>query len=458
MKSVLLGLVLAGLISTGYSQKPDFQLLFQRESQYEQSDALELVTPATLPESSTDTLRILLRNNASFKTSFAEGYFTHFDFDEELITRYGPDTLYEIVPIYSVIDFRIAEYKNRTFLTDILLAGGVEDALGNLPELESLFRIENENRKVRKSLKIKTVKDTVVYSFKKSEQVRVKYSKEKIPAEYQEAFAKFLLYKTEIHPSIAEEIIKMKYIPEYIRFFYTNIAVKTTTTYSLLESIEVGRIDPDFDNTNRVFAQRTTGTMDGIIDSMVNRTNFKSIESVDSNLYFDRASKLSKEGQHTSGVLCLFDYLLSTGIQPVNHIREIAAFLDSDTSLALFFSCLNRPQSKEEADLKIAQLNSLIKLEMEYGYIMNIFAANYVEPIDPGEAISYFYKALSQNPYITGAWLDLGKIYSNRYNYDDAWKCFGIMLNINADHPMAQELIDRKASLKKTFPKYFKTE
>ena len=87
---------------------------------------------------------------------------------------------------------------------------------------------------------------------------------------------------------------------------------------------------------------------------------------------------------------------------------------------------------------------------------MNIFAANYVQPIDPYKAISYFYNALSKDPYITGVWHDLGKIYANKYQYNEAWKCFGIMLNINPTHPMAHEILEKKKYLRTNYADYFK--
>jgi tetratricopeptide (TPR) repeat protein len=339
----------------------------------------------------------------------------------------------------------------------MLQAGGIGNAFGDLANLESIFGIEDKKNNIRDSIRVKTINNTKIYSFNNNELVRVKYSKIKIPKEYLESFSKYLTYSTEIHPSIQEKIVKTKLVPDYIQYNYTNVAIKATKTYNLLESKKTQHTECNIYHKKRFLSQRDFSKMGGIIDLIMFYTMFNKSVPFDSTVYFNEAHKLSNEGKNLSGLLRLLEYLLSTGNQPTNQIREIVLKQKTDSLLASFLFCLNSPKSKEEAELKLSKLNTLINRDIKYGYVMNIFAANYIEPIDQSEAISYFYKALSNNQYITGAWLDLGKIYANRYQYDDAWKCFEIMLNIKSDHPMAQEIVEKQAYLKSNYPDYFKT-
>lgn len=98
----------------------------------------------------------------------------------------------------------------------------------------------------------------------------------------------------------------------------------------------------------------------------------------------------------------------------------------------------------------------LIDQGMPYNYVMNIFIANYIKPIDDFESLNYFYKALSNQPTITGAYHDLGNTFAGRYDYDYAWKCYYILTTLHEPHPMAQDKLKYKEQIETEYPHYFK--
>lgn len=453
-KLILLTLFIG--LNYAFSQKSDFKIQFKIESKNELSGDVESITTNSIPESFDKEVVIHLQQDGSFLNTKNSRVTTFYDVTNEYIYTYSADTLYDAIPLYSSIDYRIAEYENRVFLAEMLQASGAGKAFGDLINLESLFGIENKEKNLRESIISKTSDDVTIYSVNGNEIARVSYAKTKIPKEYLEAFSKYLTYSVVIHPSIKEEILKTKRVPNFIQCTYSNVATKTTETYHLIESGKTEHSKNTIFTQKRALYQRDRSYMNGIIDSMVFSTMFHRSIPFDSVACFTEVTQLSNEGKNLSGILRLFEYILSTGHQPLNRLREIASLQESDSLLALFIYSLNSPQSQEEAESKVANFNYLNTLDIKYGYVMNIFAANYITPIDEFEATSYFYKALSKNPRITGAWLDLGKIYASTYNYDDAWKCFGIIMNMNASHPMANEIIEKEKALKRDYPNYFK--
>lgn len=454
LKLILIALFIG--LNYAYSQKSDFKIQFKVESKNELSSDVESITTNSIPESFDKELVILLQQDGSFMNTKNSGVTTLYDVTNEYIYTYSADTLYDAIPLYSSIDYRIAEYENRVFLAEMLQASGASKAFGDLINLESLFGIENKEKNLRKSIVSETSDDLTVYRVNGNEIARVSYAKTKIPKEYLEAFSKYLTYSVVLHPSIKEEILKTKRVPNFIQCTYSNVANITTDTYHLIESGKTAHSKNTIFTQKRALYQRDRSDMTGIIDSMMFSTMFHPSIPLDSVACFTEVTQLSNEGKNLSGILRLFEYILSTGHQPLNRLREIASQQESDSLLAMFIYSLNSPQSKEEAESKIANFNYLNTLDIKYGYVMNIFAANYITPVDQFEAISYFHKALSQNPRVTGAWLDLGKIYANSYHYDDAWKCFGIIMNMNPSHPMANEIIESKNALKRDYPIFFK--
>lgn len=461
MKKILCYFLLIFSVSRISAQQPLFQVKYNIKEKIEKNDKIEaeVLTPTSNPKLVNENLLIYLHSNNSFQTSIEKTNITsYFDIENEMVIKSKIDSILDVIPLHSIIDFRIAEYKNRKYLRDILKAGGLEDALGDLANLESIFGIEDIEENIRNGIKMKNNKDTIIYKLNNEELVSIHYSKEKIPNNYIEAFSKYLTYEIEIHPKIKEDIIKKKLLPDYIKYNYSNVAMKTIKQFTLLDSAIKDSLKFSNDFNNKKFAQRNTSQMEGIIDSMYNYTLLNTPKFADSTYYFKAANRLSKEGNNLSGFLCLLEYSLSTGNQPANQFSKIVSHYETDSLLSTFVQCLNAPTTQEEAEMKIDQFSQLIELDIEFGYIMNIFIANYTEPIDENKAILNFKKALSENPLITGAWLDLGKIYANKYSYNDAWKCFEILLTLNSEHTMAAELIDRKSQLEKDFPNYFKSQ
>lgn len=457
MKKTLLAIILLVCVRYSYAQQTTFQMTYNIEQVSTKSGEGEFLDTTAIPEPLKFVSNIRLQKHGSFSTTVDLKKTTLYDFETEMIYDYRFDTLYNLVPLYSVIDYRVAEFQNRVFLAGLLQTGGAENVMGNEASLESIFGIEEEESSIKKQIKEKKEANTRVYIFDSKEFVKVTYSKMELPDEYAEAFLKFLIYETEIHPSIKEKIIKVGLVPSDIRYHYADIGTQTTVTYHLKAAKEMVTGEDDI---SKKIAYRPTADGDremlALIDSMILYTTVHPVQPVDSTTYFKRSAELKKEGQYLSSLLRLLEYLLVSGNQPTNQIREIATFQQSDSLLATFLYCLNAPRAKEDALEKVLVLDNLVGLNLKYGYVMTIFAANYIEPINEQEAIHYFYKALSNNPQITGAWLDLGNIYTRRYRYNEAWKCYGIMLNLNAMHPMAVEIKEKKRWLKEHYPQYFK--
>ena len=361
-----------------------------------------------------------------------------------MIYNYNQDTLKSIIPLHSIVDFRIAEYHNRVTMTEVLQAGGVENPMGDLMNLESVFGLEFPKNNLKDSIEVKSKGNTKVYSFEGNDLVQVRFSKTKISDEFAESFARFLTYLTEIHPSIKRAIIETHLIPEYIQYSFINVGAKSTKTYTLKKTRQFVNDDKVELPGKLILGKRNSPQIASLIDSVFNYTMLHDIPAIDLDFYFKEYKKYLEVNENLSSLLSLFEYLLSSGNQPVEQLREVAQRHDSDTLLATFLSCMGMPNSKEEAEQKIAELKPLIALDVKYGYVMNIFVANYIEPIDRIEAISRFQKALSHQPMITGAWHDLSNIYAGMYQYNDAWKCYEIMRRINTNHPMSKERTRKK--------------
>ena len=441
------------------AQTTDFEITYQVDISHEKTnpDLKEVGTVSNIPEATTQPYIIALKYNNSFTLNSRSGKsVTLYDFDNEMMTSYSDDSIFSSIPIFYMIDFHVAEYSNRIFLAEMMQNSGIakNGIFGSFANLESIFGFEVPENKIRDSILTQQNKSSVIYSFNDEELAKIRFSKNKIPKEYKESFFKFMTYRLELHPSIVEKISKQEFIPEYLEFKILNSGVATKKIFQLKNTQEI--TSKKIDWGSKSFKVRKSSPVRGIIDSMMAFTSNNTIASPVLDSYVDNAKRLANQNQRASALLCLFEYLLASGEDVSPQIREIITTEERDTIFDALLYCLNQPQSADEAKQKLEMLDILISLNMEYGYIMNIFAANMMQPMDAYAAIDYFEKALIGNPNITGAWNDLGKIYAERYQHEEAWKCFEILLRLNPNHSMAKDVYDRKENLKSNYPHFFK--
>ena len=178
------------------SQSKSFQIGYAVNYEFEKFGKGEFLDSNSLEKPFSDDLVINLQTEGSFSTSIEKGKLKYYDLEKELIYNYSNEIINSVVPIFSIIDYRIAEYENRIFLTSALSAGGVSDVFGDLANLESVFGIENTENNIRDSIDLVSKDGLHIYKVGQVELVRVKYSKTKLPNDFKESFQKFMTYES----------------------------------------------------------------------------------------------------------------------------------------------------------------------------------------------------------------------------------------------------------------------
>jgi hypothetical protein len=91
-----------------------------------------------------------------------------------------------------------------------------------------------------------------------------------------------------------------------------------------------------------------------------------------------------------------------------------------------------------------------------YAYLIDVFAANHEGTLKHGTASEkLFLGALNANPYLTGAWFDLGKLYYRVAKTREAWACWDIARAMDPDHPFAKEINTLERRMAEDSPEFF---
>jgi hypothetical protein len=381
---------------------------------------------------------------------------TIYDFYSEKITTIK-STTYDIVPLFSSINYRETEFQNRKYLSGTLMAGVINDVFGGTFGLEVLFVIEDKPGKLKSDIKENKSNSLVEYYYKTDKVASVEYSQKKLDGKYKGIFNKFLIYNTNIHPVIINAITQYGFIPKTIEYKYTDAATQTTVKFELAETSDK---EQSLENlmTIKGLSQDSVNcdSLELLVDKVYNKVSNENAILINKDRCIVTSRDLIKQSKYFDALLTLFEYFLQSGEQPSDAIKSTMTYQNKDKDMKIFVDAINTENTKEALEKSIRKLESINQNSYEKGYLINIFLANFYTNIGFNKSLPFFQKAIIKNQYITSVYKDLGDFYANNNNMDYAWKCYDIVLLINKNHPMSKEIETTKSKFRKKYPDYFR--
>jgi tetratricopeptide (TPR) repeat protein len=114
------------------------------------------------------------------------------------------------------------------------------------------------------------------------------------------------------------------------------------------------------------------------------------------------------------------------------------------------------PRDQASAQKSLQILSELHNQSGSAGYMLDVFQGNILLGLRDGKAgAEHLLAALSINPYLLGAWKDLGGHYYQSFQTDKAWDCWDAARRVNPQHPMLLRINEIERQLRTTFPEFF---
>lgn len=417
--------------------------------------ALDLVTTITLPpESDTpetqESAKLLVRlsQDEMWIVAGQQGYF--YDFRTQRIYRIDRDEgTYIDQSLYGDLGFRDYELQNRKFLGGALDSAGLEDnpialvlsehelSVTDRGLIEDIERIESDGMTqfVARGKPLMTVSSSRI----------------KISPEYSKPFTRFIRSQFGGHPSIVGDLATPSGIPERITLFIYNVSVKTVELR--LQSVREVR--------KRAWSLKGL-TREWALDDQLQKV----VPSLGPELKRDRddaiARALEQARQATAsedlvgGMLRYLEYSLMTGTQDFPWTEEERNKLIASHEVQALVGAIQNPSNKEKAKVAVDALVALrAKPEID-DYLLKVFEANTRAAAgEPMLARDLMIEALKNNPYLAGAWKDLGDIYFRGYEAQKGWACWDIAREISPGHPLLETVNDYEARLRSKYPGFF---
>ena len=125
----------------------------------------------------------------------------------------------------------------------------------------------------------------------------------------------------------------------------------------------------------------------------------------------------------------------------------------------MFFFENLAPKDKRAAEKSGKTLGKIKRKGLTRGHVIDLMIAeNKAMAGDFKGAKELFLKVLKINPYLAGAYKDLGDLFSRNYFAISAWQCWDTLRFLYPEHKMLKQVDGYEAWLQKTFPDFFLPE
>jgi hypothetical protein len=354
---------------------------------------------------------------------------------------------YEDYSLFSDIGFRVLEFHNRLMLGSALRSERVPAPAMNIAAVENLFSLLDD--KAGTEVTSGKVGRETVFQANKQELVRVSDTARALPAGYQTDYWRFIRYYAGGHPKVLATLGTIEGIPEKIMFVLSNLKLETRTL--TLQTIETA---PD-----------APYSLHGFTLAMPDREPFKMVQEVGLDAPTQltlRVTAALKErdlafaaGRYLDAMLANDEAMLSTGDGNREWLMGARDQLINDGPTKKLVGALSPhdgPSTKQAAE----DLHDLRDAVRKYLDVIDIFEGNTLLALKQGpDGEKLLLSALILNPYITGAWHDLGDYYYRSFRMREAWACMDVARRIAPSDPMLQEINKLEQALRDRNPGFF---
>ncbi len=286
-----------------------------------------------------------------------------------------------------------------------------------------------------------------------------------VPAEFYSRFASFLTYECSMHPKIRRQVVTTGRIPQQLMVRWHEVNTRTIATYRL-QSAELA-----------------------ITDSTILPGGFRPAPHQGEPL-FQAVSLVREEGRTThrttreeaghfakdalaakrplDAYLALIEYMLQSGERKPGELSRYQPEFHQDNRCQRYIASLDQ-SSKEACRKSLASCESIDRNGLQKAYMLDLQRADLLQKLGRGDGgmtspdeqnqtmatQKLFLTVLGANPFLAGAYHDLGVLYYETYRHPLAWLCFDTGRQLSPDHFLLKEITDLEQRFQHDFPDYF---
>jgi hypothetical protein len=290
-------------------------------------------------------------------------------------------------------------------------------------------------------------------------------SETKVEAPLKRSYAQFIVYNSTTHPVIKKTLYNTGTIFKKLHYLVSDGGKERDITYTL-NSVETvpGDATPKTEGFKEVFSQ------DIRIDQAIRKTRSEKPPAQEA---FDKKIQGYVDGKdYTRAVLATMELIIIKGPEAPKASPVVRAALragSSDPQAGKIMAAIMKPPASDaEYAETVRTLDSINAVAPEYAHIGDIFKANHAamwmgsgRKVPAGEITSAraiadkLTSAVSINPWLAGAYLDLAGIRFMGYDMSGATELWEQAERLEPSLPALKKVAEMRAKVEKDFPEYF---
>jgi hypothetical protein len=359
---------------------------------------------------------------------------------------------YESIDTHAYVDFCVAESQNRKMLGKLMSSAKVVKPEPNTEfDVESFFSVVIPGSTEGPAKQQKNG-DAIQFLHNSKVVCSVVPSTYTIDSANAESYKRFLAFCTHLHPTIATALAQDK------------------TIFSTLHSDGMGSfgfgekqtVDMKLVNTNNSGSDEMP-SIEGysferdpmlvpVHDAFAKLGPNPKLPTKDE--VTDAIHTAMREGQPLDAFLTICEQTWMTTDDMTDEIRRLKMSVMMDPNCRTFTMALSQPNKEQMKEVEQA-LGTIDRSKLKHAEAIDIVLANDLTGIgEYKRAETLMIGAITKNPRLVGAYLDLMQIMNAQY-HTSAWDCVEIARKLNPNYPRVKDIDDAEHRLEKDFPMFF---
>ena len=335
--------------------------------------------------------------------------------------------------LFAQLGFAVLESQNRVLMNRMLSAAKLLDDMRSPPMVEQLFSVAVPGG----DADIDTAKadDGTVYRWQGHDLLSISDASQPLPGEYQREYWRWLRINFGGHPKIYTDLEERSGVPELLRIVRPDGGVTTVTL----------RLKSVANSSTAMY------TLEGFSRATPNAEPYLTLHHLDGDASAalavqTSATRRDMENSIAAGkgfdAFLAFMVLTNSATDATSMLPPQATELFRSDANAKAVAAVIQAHTKEQAESAVKTLTELRgQTTANYAYMLDVFAANHeLDLRRTQDAERHFLAALAKNPYLTGAWFDLGNVYYATFRTAEAWACWDTARALNPKHPLRQRV------------------
>ena len=350
--------------------------------------------------------------------------------------------------VFAQLGFAVMESQNRILMNRMLSAAKLSEDMRSPPMVEQLFSVAVPGG----DADIDTAKADggTVYRWQGHDLLSISDASQPLSGDYQREYWRWLRINFGGHPKIYTDLEGRSGVPKLLRIVRPDAGVTTVTLR--LKSV--------------ANSSTPTYTLEGFSRITPNAEPYLTLRHLDGDASAALAAQISAtrrdmESSIAAGkgfdAFLAFMALTNSATDAASMLPPQATELFRSDSNAKTVAAVMQVHTKEQAESAVKTLTGLrVQTTANYAYILDVFAANHELDLHrTQDAERHFLAALAKNPYLTGAWFDLGNVYYATFRTAEAWACWDTARALNPKHTLRKRVDALEQQLLTEWPQLF---